>query len=620
MEFNFNKGDEVMSLKYKLIIFLLLVTVIPGVTAIAATYIYTTESVKNQLIKENTNIVSKGKADLRDYFITISEIPISLYTNRLFMNVMEHGINEELDQSQAELKRSLFGLYHSRKEIEQIFLYVDKGNDAYTIYNSKLSSRALVENKYFNTYYQQLHERNMYFSVEPTHDIYSYNNQSNIFPSSVKKVLSFHHSLHDVTSSKFLGFISIDIDIDAVKTISDRLHFIDEEDFYLIDGSNNVIYSSEESLIGFRIDEQWVKSIRDNVNEKKSHDWEDDEFNGVLVYDQFIEPFDDWLIVKRIPSDRIYSGPRYIAKMNISILAVFLIIIIFATVFVSFKIISPMKILMNNMKKVEEGKLEVDFDSLGNDEFGKLGQHFKSMVNRINDLILREYRLEIENKTNQIKVLQSQINPHFLYNSLQSIGTIALKKNVPEVYKLLTTLSSIMRYGMNMSDDSVVLEKEINHAKSYLLLQKQRFRNSLQFEISVDESVRLSFVPKMILQPIVENYLKHGFDSSKGIGVIKIVARKSKGNGRLIIVIEDNGEGVSEERLEMIRLSLTKGIKLSDSGEENIGLKNVYERLKLYYGTESSFIIENRQEGGLRVVFELPITKEVTTGESIDRR
>lgn len=124
-----------MSLRYKLIIFLILVTIVPGVTAIFATYYFTTESVKEQIIRENSNTISKGKADLRDYFITISEIPLVLYTNRQFMNVLEQGINEELSQSQAELKRSLFSVYHSRKEIEQVFLYVEKGNDAYTIYN-----------------------------------------------------------------------------------------------------------------------------------------------------------------------------------------------------------------------------------------------------------------------------------------------------------------------------------------------------------------------------------------------------------------------------------------------------------------------------------------------------
>ncbi|MCD8501135.1 MAG: cache domain-containing protein, partial [Bacillaceae bacterium] len=350
-----------MSLRYKLIIFLILVTIIPGVTAIFATYYFTTESIKEQIIRENSNTIYKGKADLRDYFLTISEIPLVLYSNRQFMNVMEQGINEELSQSQAELKRSLFSIYHSRKEIEQVFLYVEKGNDAYTIYNSKLSSRGKVKDKYQNPYYLKLHEQGRFFIIEPTHEIYSYNNQSNIFPSLVKQVLSFHTYLYEVTSSKPLGFISIDIDIEAVQTIADRLYFMDEEDFYLINDSGVVIYSSEDSLIGLKIEEAWVQFIRENIHEKNSYEWNDSDFNGVIVFDEFIAPFDDWLIVKRIPSERIYSRPKNIAIINILILAVSLILIILATVFVSFKVISPLKILMSNMKKVEEGKMVVEF-------------------------------------------------------------------------------------------------------------------------------------------------------------------------------------------------------------------------------------------------------------------
>ena len=131
---------------------------------------------------------------------------------------------------------------------------------------------------------------------------------------------------------------------------------------------------------------------------------------------------------------------------------------------------------MQNIRQIEKGNMQTQFHSLGTDEIGILGDRFKAMVEKINQLINREYKLQLENKTNQLKVLQSQVNPHFLYNTLQSIGTMALKSKVPEIYSSLTDLSQIMRYSMNMEEDIVELAKEVNYTKAYLLLHKNSNR------------------------------------------------------------------------------------------------------------------------------------------------
>ena len=171
--------------------------------------------------------------------------------------------------------------------------------------------------------------------------------------------------------------------------------------------------------------------------------------------------------------------------------------------------------------------MNVKFQSLGNDEMGYLGARFNEMIGKINRLINREYKLEIENKTNQLKVLQSQINPHFLYNALQSIGTIALKNNVPQIYSLINHLSKIMRYSMNMDQDVVPLANELNYIEAYLLLQKERFGDQLDYKINATEEVKPVLIPKMVIQPIIENYFKHGFDDRYGVGAILVECNKN---------------------------------------------------------------------------------------------
>lgn len=595
-----------MSIKYKLFIFLLIVMIIPSFTAITITYFYTKEKIKDQFIHENYNLISQGKNDLRNYFISITEIPLSLYSNRKFMNVLEQGIYSDIDKGQEEVKRTLLNLYFTRKEIEQVYLYVDKGFDSYTVYNTKVSSRGKVENKILNDYFAKLAKDQGYFIVEPTHEIYSYNNQSDIPNSNKENVISFHHSLKEITSGNLLGYLSIDIDVAAVKTISDRLFVLDEEQFYLINDEKKVVYSSEQSVIGTILEEKWFGHIV--TSNSNSIEWKDDVFQGVFVFDSLPVPFENWTIVKGIPNERMYSGAQSIAKMNIYILLFFFMISMIATFFVSSKLISPIKTLIENMKKVEKGRLEVDFQSLGNDEFGQLGKHFTSMVNQINELIVKKYRLEIENKSNQIRVLQSQINPHFLYNSFQSIGTIALKKNVPEVYSLLTSLSSIMRYSMNIEEDVVPLSKELNHVNAYLVLQKERFQDRLTYSIHVTDELKVIMVPKMILQPIVENYFKHGLEETGNEGKIDIDIYKVK--KKLKIVVQDNGVGVSEQRLLEIEQMLIKGLMLSKTQSTSIGLQNIVERLQLYYGKSGKMGVENCKGGGFKVTLEMPLLHE----------
>ncbi|MCF6095349.1 sensor histidine kinase [Microaerobacter geothermalis] len=592
-----------MRIRNKLILFLMLVTIIPFGTSIAITYYYTKESVKDQFISENYRLINQAKYEFSDYFQTITQIPLTLYLNRNLMNILEFGVGDDLERYQ-ELKRGLFNLYSTRKDIKQLYLYIDQSKDELIVYNgnilSKKNEQGLAEKRY-----QRLIENQSYFSIEPTHRISDYG--FSLIPKNPSvNVVSFHQSLKQVPSSQLLGFLSIDIDLKKIESIGSRLFTLGTEDFYLMDQDGYVVYSSDPSLIGRINNEKWYNQMKTNQVKQQSFDWKDSQFAGVLVYDRFSAPFDNWMIVKRIPYERLYKGARDIAIINILIGLFFLGIVIIATLFVSFRITSPIKILINNIKRIESGRLETNFDSLGNDEFGLLGKHFKSMIERINHLIDQEYRLEIENKINQFKVLQSQINPHFLYNSLQSIGTLALKNQGAQVYTLLTSLTQMMRYGMNIEENLVTLKREIEHAESYLVLQKQRFGEKFNYHIDVDSTLYTTFVPKMIFQPLIENYFKHGFDNSTVVGKLTIICKKID-HQRFQIILEDNGKGVSIDRLHMLQQMLHKDNGFKNIERNSIGLKNVYHRLKLYYGNQASMNIYTHQDGGFGIEIRIPI-------------
>ncbi|WP_223820905.1 MULTISPECIES: sensor histidine kinase [Bacillaceae] len=588
------------------------VTVLPFGSSIAITYYQTTQSLNNRFVSTNHELIEKGEEELTVYLDDVAQMSTVLYRYTPFMNVMRDGISQDFITSQEEVRRALAYLFNSRPEIEQMHLYIDKGKDSYTNYHSRISGRGKYEHIFSHPYYARLHHSSDFSVIQPPHEIYSYNHQSVIPNSQKKDVLSFHNILLDVPSDRFLGFLSIDINLSKISAIADRLYTKDIEDLYIMDENGTIIYASEEKEIGKKNNENWFKHVKQRPQEEKSVEWKDKQFSGVIVSERFSAPYKNWYIVKRIPYDVLYQGARQTAFINIVIGLITLVVVLFATMAVSFKLTAPIKVLIGNMKKVEKGEFEADFDSLGNDEIGMLGRHFKRMLDQINELILREYKLELENKSSQLRVLQSQINPHFLYNAFQSIGTLALKMKAVPVYSLLTSLSNIMRYSMNMKEDIVPFEKEIKHVEAYLSLQKQRFDEQLDFHISVEKEVEGILVPKMILQPIVENCFKHGFDQQVEKEVIHIEATLNV-EDMVCIFVKDNGIGVTEEQLVRIRQELFEGRILEGNQRESIGLKNIYDRLQIYYGTEAVMSVDSLEKGGFMVTIQIPrvMQKEV---------
>lgn len=227
------------------------------------------------------------------------------------------------------------------------------------------------------------------------------------------------------------------------------------------------------------------------------------------------------------------------------------------------------------------------------------------MMQTINELILREYALDLANKTNELKALQAQINPHFLNNALQSIGTLALQHQEVKIYSLIASLGKMMRYHMNTNETIVPLSKEIDYVKGYLDLQRQRFDERLQVEVDASPETLTVRLPKMTLQPIVENFFKHGYDSTQG-GLIRIECRLN-GESELNIAVTDNGRGMEEEERQALAARLDMDPALLGEGQESIGLLNVIQRIKLYFNENARMNISAADPTGLRVELCIPL-------------
>ncbi len=263
--------------------------------------------------------------------------------------------------------------------------------------------------------------------------------------------------------------------------------------------------------------------------------------------------------------------------------------------------------LSRHLEKAKNEKFDLIVLREGKDEIGGLIRSYNRMAAKIESLINDVYKLEIQQKDmelerirGEMKLLQSQVNPHFLFNTLNALLVVSAKNGYSEVTDFIRNLSQLLRRMLSWSDDSVTLQEELHFTEMYLKIEKFRFADRFDYRFDVEEEAASCLVPKMCIQPLVENACKHGLQAVKGQRVIRIEARRT--DTYLHVQVEDNGKGMDEERLKEIR-GLLNGSLDSD---ENVGMRNVYKRLRLHYGERVDFYIDSRPNEGTRIGFRIP--------------
>lgn len=268
---------------------------------------------------------------------------------------------------------------------------------------------------------------------------------------------------------------------------------------------------------------------------------------------------------------------------------------------------SRVELLVKKFRRAETGDLSVSEKISGTDEIAVLDQQFNRMLGKLDQLIKASYVQKLENKEAQLKNLQLQINPHFLYNTLETISSIAAVKQVFVVCDICGKLGEIFRYSLGKDYGELVpLEQEMTHIKNYMFIQKIRYGDRLQVFYNIDVDAAHVYIPRFILQPIVENAISHGLSNLTSVGTLEVSAFEKK--DRLYIEIEDDGEGMVREKVAEI----TRFINTSKpvEGKKNIGIRNVNQRIKLAYGEAYGITIRSAPYQGSRFTIQLPIMRK----------
>lgn len=300
------------------------------------------------------------------------------------------------------------------------------------------------------------------------------------------------------------------------------------------------------------------------------------------------------VLSKYVPENTVFKPLQKYRSWFVLLAAVALIIIVIYSLYVYKYIHKPLDKLVRAFRKIEYGDFEVQIDHAINDEFQYIYKRFNVMLGNLKSLIDQVYKQQILTQKAELKQLQSQINPHFLYNNLFILNTMARLGDYENLEQFTNQLGEYFQFVTRNSSDEVPLWKEVKHAKVYAEIQAMRFSNRLKVEFDdLPEHIGHVMVPRLILQPIIENAFEHGLERKPANGILRV--RLLKIEHEIQMIVEDNGEELSGERIEFLNDALS-----DQEGLETTGILNIHQRIRLKFGQTSGLHVERSKLGGLK--------------------
>jgi two-component system sensor histidine kinase YesM len=332
-------------------------------------------------------------------------------------------------------------------------------------------------------------------------------------------------------------------------------------------------------------------------------------------------PSTDWkLSIEFSNEEIIYKNRQYYYSFLFNILLMLILTIVIAFIISSF-LIKPIEQLKRTMIIVGEGDFNHPVTYMGNNEIGEIIQSYNYMIQQLNGVIHENMKMIEENVSNKVrenellslkteaefKMLQAQINPHFLYNTLEAINMRSMKSGNSEISLIVGALAEMFRYSISIGPGTESLERELRHVQNYISIQQVRFKEQFKFEVDIPEHITQKQVAKFILQPIVENCLKHGLSGFDEGGLIRIYVFEF--NNSITIEVSDNGIGMDKETVARVNLEIQTRVDQQLDYQQSqcgVGLRNVYQRLRLFYHEKARMTIQSSPMKGTTVSIYLP--------------
>jgi len=525
-----------------------------------------------------TELIKQLNLNIQTYITNMENISMLVMNNR---NVREF-LTAQNTLNAEEISDFLQSISVSRKDISSINLFSEEGHWISDRKDAQLNPNITVEEL---SWYRDAAVANGEIvisssQVQPIFQEYPW-------------VVSLSREIRSPGSNQTLGILLVDMNFNVLNDIFDQFDIGKRGYVFIVDQRGNIVYHPQQQLIYSNLKEERI----DEVLKDQSGSFITDEGGQSRMYSIQDTGF-GWKIVGVSYLNELVSNKR---EMQISFLALGLISLILAlgvSFFLSRKLTRPIKQLQEHMKEVEKGNFDIQVPLDHTREIGRLARTFNMMVVRIKELMSQVVKEQEFKRKSEISALQAQINPHFLYNTLDSIVWMAEAKKSEEVVLMTSALARLFRSSISKGQELVSIQTEVEHITNYLTIQQMRYRDKLAFHIDVAPSILNYLTLKILLQPLVENAIYHGIKNKFGVGIITIRGHEYQDD--VLFEVIDNGVGMDDKTIARILSNQ------ATTERRGMGVANVNERIQLFFGNKFGLNYTSELDVGTTVSIRIP--------------
>ncbi|WP_313072525.1 sensor histidine kinase [Lacrimispora sp.] len=546
-----------MRIKTKILVTYITILFISFVITFSVISVINSSYTKNEITKAGTQTVSALKGNLSLIFENVTQFSNLLYFDKNVQEALRHVDTASIDPSiQKTIKQSLVNMILSGEYISSVMI-IDSYHNTYSSYKKSpktVSVDQIQESKWYQTIGE--HRGNGFFMKGSEGVIEFYGDTPYI---------TYVREIRDVNTYKPLAILLVTVNEETIRNYFDQVSDAQKNDFYIIDGKGEYI-----------------------VPPKKDLGHEDNRL--VIAQDIGIE---DWKLAGLFQFDDITALAPYYSTVIVLVICINIIFAFFCSIMLTRFIFHPLQKVETHMMLVEKGQfVEMEVNPQKN-EINNLKRVFNHMTTSIKNLILKVKEEEQIIAKTELNLLQAQINPHFLYNTLDAVSALALMEDYDNCFKMTQALGSFYRNSLNSGLDFIKVKDEINCIQSYMTILNIRYDNEIKLEIDVEEEVMDCEILKLLLQPLVENAVHHGIKPKDGKGTVSI--RVFSDEDEIIFIISDDGVGMSEEKIAEVMEGR------SVTGKSGFGLYNLMQRITLYHGIKQPVLIHSEPGNGTEV-------------------
>lgn len=586
-----------MSLKSKLVTIFVILTTIPLSVVGIVSFSQASSIIERKTIESTTQIAEQLN----------QSISLTLQMGERFTKIIRDESVIKFLTTPSEMKHTK---YESAKEIIKLFkLYRDTFEDYQWIrgiYIIGFNGNNICEAQGVYSLHKDIN------TISTINKIIEKPKELHIIPNSeidyarkmkYEEVISLGKTIEIPTTNQIIGVIIIDIDKEAIEELCENITIGEKGYFSIITYEGDRVITIYNSDLHHNSNGLRKESLDRIANEQHGHFIE--RVNGskeFIVFNTLSNV--GWKILGRVELNDLMSSAYTIRRITIFVVLLSIIFTAILYIFISEQLTRPIRNIKEKMKQAERGVF-VEAECNNRDEIGDLYRSFNKMIKNIMQLIEDKQKEQKALQKAELKALQAQINPHFLYNTLDAIVWMTETNNNDKVVEITKAFSSFFRITLSKGNEWITLAEEIEHTRSYLIIQRMRYRDILSYEIDVDDSILKCRILKLILQPIVENALYHGIKNKRNPGSI-IVRASRYGDEKILLEVIDDGNGMTEERLREVVAHINADNSVSRKNE-GYGLRNVNQRIKLYYGKQYGLFIKSEYKKGTHVSVIIPL-------------